>query len=109
MKEFARRHRQLRRKHRRLARGYVTRLGSNGVIEHQPRRELAGLVVPPIGVLLISFFGFKIVLFSSLGADAYGRHLSALAEGTMVERIGAVLMAADPLTMIATEVVSRLM
>ncbi|WP_149754850.1 hypothetical protein [Roseivivax sediminis] len=106
MKDFAKRYQQVQRKHQRLAHGYVTRVGRNGVIEHRPRRDVRGLMVTPLVIVVAAFFGFKTLLLSQLGTESYAAHLAALAQGNLAERIGAILMAQDPLTVHASALLS---
>ncbi|ETX29853.1 hypothetical protein [Roseivivax isoporae] len=98
LKNFEKRHRDIRRKHRRLARGYVTRLQPNGTIVHEPSRDVSGVVAWPLMLLVATFFGFKALLLAQLGAETYASHLATLSQGNFAEQAGAVIMGADPLT-----------
>jgi hypothetical protein len=95
--EFDKRLRRIDRKRRKLARGYVTYVDKNGLVNYRPRR---GFRLPLKGVLLfvLGFFGFKGVVLTNLGPDTYSERVQALGEGTVVEQAGAWLMQADPLT-----------
>ncbi|MHA6347248.1 hypothetical protein [Roseivivax sp. CAU 1761] len=98
LKNFERRHREVQRKHSRLAQGYVTRLGRNGVIEHHPKRDYTGHAAMPLMILTVTFVALKTMLLTGLGAEAYEGHLATLSDGGAVERMGAWLMQHDPLT-----------
>ncbi|MFZ5965300.1 hypothetical protein ACOXXX_20340 [Thalassococcus sp. BH17M4-6] len=98
LRKFEERHRAVTKRHRQLARGYVTKLGRNGVIEHRPRRQTPKLSLPMVLMLGSGFLAFKSFLFVSLGAEAYGVRVDTLANGTVVERVGGWLMQADPAT-----------
>ncbi|ETW11329.1 hypothetical protein ATO8_17715 [Roseivivax marinus] len=98
LRDFARRHKQVQRKHRRLAQGYVTKLDRHGVIRHVPRRDYGGVLAMPLAILVLAFFGFKAMLMSGLSPQDYQMHLDALAQGNLAEKVGARLMSRDPLT-----------
>ena len=98
LRDFAARHQRLRDKHRRLSHGYVTRVNRNGVIEHVPARDVKGSLLKPLAILVAAFFGFKILLLSQLGAAQYSHHLDILSTGNVAERVGAAVLAPDPLT-----------
>ena len=53
LRDFARRHKQVQRKHRRLAQGYVTKLDRHGVIRHVPRRDYGGVLAMPLAILVL--------------------------------------------------------
>lgn len=106
LRTFSKRHRSVQRKHRRLAQGYVTKLGTNGIIVHKPRRDFSGLLTAPALIAVFSFFAFKVMLLANLGPEAYEAHLEALATGNGVEKAGAILMSIDPVTERLTELVA---
>jgi len=96
--QFEKRVRRIRKSHARLARGYVTSINHDGLIIARPRR--AGFVFPFRGLffaclVLLAFKGF---VMASLGAETYEDRVSRLAAGNAVERAGAFVMAADPIT-----------
>ena len=108
-KDFYRRQHRLSRKHRRLAEGYVTRVNKAGVIEHQPTPR-AGSALARILILgILAVLGFKTLVLSWLGAEAYGQKLAALDAGSAVERAGAWIMQIDPVTLKLAEIVAGLM
>ncbi len=98
LRKFEKRHKAITRKHEQLARGYVTRLGKNGVIEHRPMRHLPRVSFSSILIFAGAFIGFKTLLLLRLGETEYLSHVATLAHGGGVERIGAWLMQIDPLT-----------
>ena len=97
-KDFLKRQKAIKRKHRRLADGYVTRVNRAGVIEHRPRRSVMRFTAMPLVVLLALLFGFKVMLLSQLGEEAYLTHVDALESGNVAERLGAIIMRIDPAT-----------
>lgn len=95
---FEIRQQALRRKHMRMAKGYVTKLTKDGLFVHQPdkkagRRGLRLLISAVVGLLL-----FKSFVLYWLGTDTYQGHVNTLASGTSFEKIGAFLMQIDPIT-----------
>lgn len=97
-KNFLRRQRAIRKKHRRLAGGYVTRVNRMGVIEHRPRRSFGRITIMPLVLLAAMFLAFKAVLYVQLGEETYLSHLDNLTTGSAVERAGAMVMQIDPVT-----------
>lgn len=99
IRDFDKRANSVRKNHARLARGYVTKINKNGILEHRPRR--GGLVAKPLRVLVllaVALLVFKGFLLAELGVESYTQHLSDLSNGTTAERMGAVLMSIDPIT-----------
>ncbi|MDU8910431.1 hypothetical protein [Aestuariicoccus sp. MJ-SS9] len=97
-REFNRRHREVTKKHRRLAHGYVTKINRNGVIEHHPRSQARGFSFRSLAVVLAITFIFKGYLLAGLGQDDYSAKVSSLAGGNWFEMFGAWAMQIDPLT-----------
>ena len=108
LKDFDRRANAVRKNHARLARGYVTKINKNGLIEHQPVRiRAAGKSLRWAVCLVIGLLAFKGVVLSDLGAEIYAGHLNDLSQGTAVERIGSVLMSVDPVTQLISDTITR--
>lgn len=107
---FDERLQHLARKHHRIrANGYVGRLTANGLVVMMPRRRgptfpLRGL----IGVALAAL-AFKAFLLASLGTEQYTARLEALGVGTPLERAGAWVMALDPATHAAADLIAFVM
>ena len=91
---------KLGRKHEKLAKGYVTKLGEDGLIRAVPRagraRNRNGYSL--LLAVLVGSFLFKALMLSSAGPETYAERLSALQNGTLVERVGAFALAVDPVT-----------
>lgn len=100
LRNFDKRQREVTARHRRLAQGYVTKMNRNGTIEHMPIRRfpVAGFALRLAGLAILGFFAFKAVLLAGLGAEEYALRIGHLTQGTLVERVGAWLMGADPVT-----------
>jgi len=107
MKSFDKRVNRISRRHRKMAKGYVTRIQRNGLVSNRPRRS-TGLRVSPVGVLMLiaGFFGFKGVLLAHLGTTTYNERIATLAEGTVIEQAGAWIMQIDPLMLFFARVFS---
>lgn len=67
-------------------------------------RSVLRPMVLMVGVVIVS----KAVLHANLGNDEYLRRVSDLSQGSTVERAGALLMAADPVTLTVAEWVAPL-
>ena len=96
---FDERYRKVLERHRELSRGYVTKLGPNGIIAHQPishYRDVFNLkaLLLPIGLL----FFLKACVVTILREDQFAAQVDALRDGTLVEQVGAFLMQIDPIT-----------
>lgn len=97
--EFDTRLRRIDRKHRKLSGGFVAAVSHDGLIIAKPRRRrlrvpFAGLALVAVGVI-----AFKGIVHAQLGAATYDARIAALAEGSQVEKAGAWVMQADPLTL----------
>ncbi len=99
LRNFDKRQKSVRKKHRQMAQGYVTKLGRNGVIQHTPRRHLPSLSLPMLMTLTVGFLSFKSFLFVSLGDVGYQTRVDALSDGTIFEKAGAFMMQVEPATM----------
>lgn len=94
---FDKRLEKILRKHQKMSRGYVPTLTEDGLIVATPRRRVrlpwrAGLF------LLVVVISFKAFLLAAIGTAAYQDRIAGLQAGTQVERAGAWVMTADPLT-----------
>lgn len=105
--DFDDRTRRIERAHRKLARGYVTTITHDGVIIHRPRR-LRGPSLRGIFLTFAALLGFKVLLYTYLGAIAYGGRIGELASGTAIESIGAWVMQAGPTTVWTSQAVHQL-
>lgn len=97
--EFDRRMRRISRRHTQLSRGYVTSVNGDGLVVARPRRRTRRGMLRGLVVIFAVMMAFKGVLHAQLGAAVYDDRVAALAEGTVVERAGAWVMTADPVTL----------
>lgn len=96
---FDERYRRVLKRHRQLSRGYVTRLGKNGVISHHPIgnfRDVISLkaLILPLGIL----FFLKACMVTVLGEEKYAAQIAILQDGSFGEQIGAFFLQMDPIT-----------
>ncbi|MEW9919257.1 hypothetical protein AB2B41_06560 [Marimonas sp. MJW-29] len=88
-------------KRAKIAKGYRTRIDSNGLLVAEPRRShflpSAG-VLKLVMVMLIGFLSFKSLVLAAYGPVTYNERLAKLENGTMIEKIGAKALKIDPVT-----------
>ncbi|MEM9427274.1 MAG: hypothetical protein AAGA06_11295 [Pseudomonadota bacterium] len=96
--EFDRRMRRISRRHTQLSKGYVTSVNDDGLVIAKPKRKFRRGSLRGVAIVVLVLMLFKGVLFSQLGAAAYAERVTELSKGSFFEQAGAVLMAADPIT-----------
>ncbi|MEL6914102.1 MAG: hypothetical protein AAFP13_06340 [Pseudomonadota bacterium] len=97
-RSFGRRIGRLERKHRKLSRGAVTVLRSDGLMVMRPRRRglprlIAFLFLAGVGLTL-----FKVLAFVAQGEAVYTAQVDELAAGTRPEAVAASILEIDPVT-----------
>jgi hypothetical protein len=97
--QFGQRLRRIDRHHRKLARGYVTSVNHDGLIVARPRRQTSLFPLRGLFLCLLTLLAFKGFLFAQLGPTAYAERVAMLQSGTVVEKMGAYAMKADPVTL----------
>jgi hypothetical protein len=97
-RNFYKRERSLRRKHKRMARGYVTKLDKNGVIVQKPDNKVKGFGARMLVLLATCFVVFKAFILANLGSEEYLARLAGLQTGETYQQVGAWLMQIDPVT-----------
>jgi hypothetical protein len=95
---FQNRLRRIDRRHVRLAQGYESRVGKDGLIVFRPKRRSRGFPLRGIVLLGLGFCVFKGVILAHTGETLYEQRLAALGSGTYVEQAGAWVMQVDPVT-----------
>lgn len=108
-KSFNKRVRRINKKHRKMANGYIHSVNHDGLIVARVRRRGPRFPVMGIALGIIAFFGFKAFLIIQLGTATYEDRLDQLRSGTVVERAGAYVMTADPLTRFAATEIGALL
>ncbi|MGX0876195.1 hypothetical protein ACSSV4_000870 [Roseovarius sp. MBR-154] len=97
---FQTRLRSISRKRARSERGYVGKVGRDGLIVFKPRRRMPTIPLRGLLYLILGFVFFKAVVLAHLGAVTYKERIAQLAEGSHFEQAGALVMQPDPLTLI---------
>lgn len=97
--EFRGRVSRLQSKHAKYAQGYSARVQSDGLIVLEPRRMRSRVSGKVFVLVVLAFFGFKAFLMAALGFGSYDERVARLAEGTAVERAGALVMQSDPVSL----------
>jgi len=96
--EFHRRLSALSRKHAAMSQGYKTTLRSDGLVLAKPKSRKLRILWRPVLVMAVLVTMFKVYVLVSLGPQDYAARVARLEQGSDVERVGAVLMTADPVT-----------
>lgn len=102
--EFDKRMARILREHEKLSKGYVTKVTRDGLIVAKPRRRVLSLApLRFLLLLLVAAMVFKIFFYIQMGAEVYNARVATLAVGTQVEKVGAYLLQADPVTVAISE------
>lgn len=97
--QFGQRLRRIDRNHRKISRGYVASMNHDGLVIARPRRKSSGFPLRGLFLCLLMLLTFKGFLFAQLGETAYADRVALLEGGTVVEKVGAYAMKADPVTL----------
>lgn len=95
---FDKRVRKIDRQHARLAHGYSSVVGKDGLVIIKPQSKAPDRVGRFLLVTFSLFMLFKIVSVMFLGDLEYSNRITPLANGTMVEQAGAFVLRPDPVT-----------
>lgn len=102
---FDTRLKSIKRKRLRLERGYVSKVGKDGLIVFRPKRHRPSVPLRGVVYLVLGFVFFKSVILAHLGGAVYEDRLAQLSNGNLIEQAGAVVMQPDPLsTMLAGKI-----
>lgn len=83
---------------RKLRRGAVTHVNSDGLIIARPRRHGLSFSLKGVALLVLAVWIFKILAIINLGGEAYAERLEGLAAGNQVQQATAWVMQPDPLS-----------
>ena len=97
-KGFDRRLKLIGKKRARLADGYVSKVGKDGLIIFRPKRREGGFPIKGLALLVIGFFVFKGLILAHLGEGTFDARLTQLSQGSVVEQAGAWIMQSDPVS-----------
>jgi hypothetical protein len=106
---FARRHKQVRKKHRKMAFGYRTKVDENGVFIQKPTVLSTTSMRGPFVFFIAFLIGMKVLFQTYLGEVDYLSHVDSLAGGNLAEKVGAFIMAPDPVTSQLASVFSNIL
>lgn len=98
-REFGSRLKRIDRRHRKLSDGYVTSVNHDGLIIAVPRRRRMRVPFAGIALLAVGVIAVKGIVHAQLGPEVYEARIAALSQGGQVERAGAWVMQADPVTL----------
>lgn len=107
--EFGARLAKIDRTHRQLSQGYVTSMNHDGLIIARPHKRVAQSPLRGVFLGLAVLLTFKAFVYAQIGPQAYSDRVGLLEAGTIVERIGAYAMHADPITIWIAAQISSLM
>ncbi len=105
--QFEKRLDSLERKHRELAKGYVTKINPDGLITVEPGRGKGGLRLRPVLFMISGFFVIKALMMSVIGTATYDARVADMAAGTGFEQLGAWVMQSDPLSRAITDFLAK--
>jgi hypothetical protein len=94
--DFDNRLRRIQKSRVKLANGYVSVVGDDGLIVVKPRSRKTRFVVRPFLFLIVGLLFFKSLILATLGQPVYEERLAALQGGTTIEQAGAWVMQIDP-------------
>ena len=106
--EFERRMRRINRRHSRLSQGYTTKVNDDGLVVARPRRRTSWTTIRGLALIVCVILIFKGFLHAQLGATAYEERVERLADGNVIEQVGAWVMTADPITLALSHHMSSL-
>jgi hypothetical protein len=99
--DFSDRVDRIRQTHQAMSRGFVYEVQEDGLIRPRVRRRWRFSIFRLLRAIILVVavvYGIKLILFYTLGEEEFGKRLSQLERGNMIERAGAALMRPDPLT-----------
>ena len=101
--DFDTRVRRINQSRMKLANGYVSVVGDDGLIVVKPRRRPSRAPLRGMIFLVIGFIAFKVMILAFLGLPVYGDRIETLRAGSTGEQAGAWAMQADPLTVMLAD------
>lgn len=103
---FDKRSRQILRHRRQIARhGGEFEIGPDGLLTVRRKRRSTGFPLRGILMLTVLFFGAKTLMLAHDGPQSYGERTARLAQGGVVERAGAWVLQADPVSLALSEAI----
>lgn len=96
--QFWQRLRRIDENHRKLSQGYVATMNPDGLVVPRPERRASYNMGRVLLSCLAIMLAFKVYLLVHLGTAGYQDRVTALQNGSTLERVGAYTMVADPVT-----------
>ncbi|CUI00540.1 hypothetical protein PNH50_13290 [Leisingera aquaemixtae] len=96
--QFQARLKQINRKHEAMAGGYSAKLRPDGLLVIKPGSVQSRISARTLVFFAAAFLLFKGFLMAALGFGSYDQRVRTLAGGSAVERAGAFIMQADPVS-----------
>ncbi|MBY6069229.1 hypothetical protein KUW17_20970 [Leisingera aquaemixtae] len=96
--QFQSRLQQINRKHMAMSGGYSAKMRPDGLLVIKPHRVQSRISARTLVFLAAFFLLFKGFLMAALGFGSYDERVRTLAAGSVVERAGAYIMQADPVS-----------
>ncbi|RKF14214.1 hypothetical protein D6850_12150 [Roseovarius spongiae] len=87
----------------RMANGYVSKVGRDGLIVFRPKRRKRPVPVRGLMLLVVGVLCFKGLIMAQYGNAIYDARVADLRTGTTVEQVGALIMQADPISQFIAE------
>jgi hypothetical protein len=101
--QFQARLKQINRKHEAMSGGYSANLRPDGLLVVKPRRVQSRISARTAVFFVAAFLLVKGFLMAALGVGSYAERVQALAGGSGIERAGAFIMQADPLSVLVAQ------
>ncbi|MGI1662972.1 hypothetical protein ACRDNQ_12085 [Palleronia sp. KMU-117] len=98
IQSFDERLQKIDKRHRQLARGYVMSVNHDGLVIAEPKPQRRSFPWRGTLLILLGLMIFKGFLHFQIGTTAYDERVARLSEGTVIEKVGAYAMTADPVT-----------
>lgn len=102
-REFDTRVKRIDRRHRKMAQGYAATIGRDGLMKAVPQRRRIRVPFAGIALVAVGIIAFKGFVHAQLGPSSYETRVANLSSGTQIEKAGAWVMQADPLTLWVSE------
>lgn len=96
--QFQARLKQINRKHEAMSGGYSAKLRPDGLLVVKPHRVQSRVSARTLIFFTAAFLVFKGFLMAALGFGSYDERVQTLALGSGLERAGAFIMQADPVS-----------
>lgn len=97
-KNFAIRLDRIDRRHRDVSDGYITSVNHDGLIIAVRRRRKVRVPYAGLALVALGIIAIKALAVVQMGEEGYAARIEGLASGSQIERVGAWVMQADPLT-----------